>query len=124
MKTFFLADDAAAGGLAPFRVVDADHRRLGDARAVGEHVLELGGVDVLAARDDHVLGAADDPVETVLVQARLVAGPEPAFRSKTGVVLPVAAHQRRSAHPDLAVDELHLAMRSRFSRAAGLAKRV
>src|SRR5439155_575818 len=66
----------------------------------------------------------DDPVETVLVQARQVAGPEPALRGKTGVVLPVAAHQRRSAHPDLAVDELHLAMRSGFSRAAGLAKRV
>src|SRR5436309_6651116 len=116
MQIFFLADDAGARGLAPFRVVDADHRRLGDARAVGEHVLELGGVDVLAARDDHVPGAADDPVETVLVQARQVSGPEPAFRRETGVVLPVAAYPRRSAHPELAVDELHLAMRSRFSR--------
>src|SRR5439155_19015709 len=84
MQIFFLADDAGARGLAPFRVVDADHRRLGDGRAIGEDVLELGGVDVLAARDDYVPGAADDPVETALVQARQVAGPEPALRGKTG----------------------------------------
>src|SRR5438046_10456154 len=33
MQIFFLADDAGARGLAPFRVVDADHRRLGDGRS-------------------------------------------------------------------------------------------
>ena len=45
--------------LAPPRVGDAEHARGADAGRRGEHRLDLGGVNVLAAGDDHVVGAAD-----------------------------------------------------------------
>ena len=99
-----LLDDRRDDDLAPALVGHADDRSLHDLRAVGQHVLELGRVDVLAAGDDHVLRAADDPVEALLVLAREVAGLEPAVCESAALcgVLPVAAHHVGRAHPDLA----------------------
>ena len=41
---------------------------------VVEHVLDLGRVDVLATRDDHVLDPARDAVEALVVALGDVAG--------------------------------------------------
>jgi hypothetical protein len=57
-------------------VVDADDRRLLDPLHVGEQVLDLAGVDVLAARDDHVVGAPGDEQQAVAVEVPEVAGAE------------------------------------------------
>ena len=67
-----------AADLAPLLVRHADHGRLGDLGQLVDHVLHLGRVDVLAARDVHVLDAVDDVVVAVLVAHRDVAGVQPA----------------------------------------------
>ena len=53
-------DEIGAADLAPARVGDADHRRLGDLGHFGQRRLDLGRKDVLAARYVHVLAAVDD----------------------------------------------------------------
>ncbi len=52
--------------LAPLLGRDADDRHLGYVGVAGDGVLDLGGVDVLAAGHDHVL----DPVDQVQVAGR------------------------------------------------------
>ena len=49
-----------------------------DVGVLGEHVLDLGRIDVLAARHDHVLHAVVQEQEAVGVAVAGVAGPEPA----------------------------------------------
>src|SRR5690606_16849406 len=64
--------------LAVERVGPADDGHLGDLRqSVGDR-LDLLGVDVLAAADDHVLGAVDEHEIPVVVQITDVAGAQPA----------------------------------------------
>ena len=46
----------------------ADHRAVGHGGVLEERGLDLHRVDVLAAADDHVLGAVDDVDEAVLVE--------------------------------------------------------
>ena len=47
--------------ISPQRLVGhADHRHLGDVGVLQEHVLDLGGEQVLAAADDHLLHPAGD----------------------------------------------------------------
>jgi len=41
-------------------VPGADHRDVGDRRMTGQDVLDLGAVDVLPTRDDHIRLAVDD----------------------------------------------------------------
>src|SRR5207237_795058 len=65
----------------------------------------LGAVDVLAAGDDHVLLAVDDPDIALVVLADQVAGVEPTAFERLGGglrVVPVAGHQRRRPVDDLA----------------------
>ncbi len=52
----------------------ADHRRLLDAGELGQHVLDLVGIDVEAGDQDHVLRAVDEPEEAGLVLDGDVAG--------------------------------------------------
>src|SRR4051812_36481881 len=61
-----LLDDDRLDLLAVRLVRDADDRDHGDGRVLHEHLLELAGVHVEAAADDHVLGAIDDVVVAVL----------------------------------------------------------
>ena len=73
----------------------ADHRALHDGIVGGEHRLDLGRIDVEAGADDHLLGAADD-VETIALEAREIAGIEPAvgidrFGGEVGRAV-IAAH--------------------------------
>ena len=63
---------------APALARDADDRALGDGRMLGEGVLDLGRIDVLAAGDDHVLDPVDDEDESVFVHVAAVAGMHPA----------------------------------------------
>src|ERR1022692_4822430 len=84
--------------------------------------LDLGGVDVLAAGNDHVLLAVDDVNVTVLVLPDEVTAVEPTTRERLGggrLVAEIALHHSRTAIDDLAdvaaghvlhlvVDDAHL----------------
>src|SRR5437867_13416719 len=73
-------DHAGLHGLAPALVGHADHGAFADRRVRGEHVLDLRGVDVLAARDDHVLQPVVDVQEAVAAVAGVArAHPTPAL---------------------------------------------
>ena len=83
----------------------ADHGRLHDIAMRIEHRLDLRRIDVEARTDDHFLGAADD-MEAIAVEAREIAGIEPALRIDRlgreigGAV--VAAHHVAAAYVKLA----------------------
>ncbi len=68
-----------AGFLAQRVVRDRDDGGVHDGRMLVERVLDLDAVDVLAAADQHVLGAVDDVAEAFLVQAGEIAGLDPAI---------------------------------------------
>src|SRR3712207_8929682 len=53
---------------------------------LAEHVLDFGGIDVLAARDEHLLPPAGDIIEALGVAPRQVARPQPAVRSEASAV--------------------------------------
>ena len=98
----------------------ADHRDLAHLRVRGDHVLDLERVDVLAARDDHVVDAAVDPQVAVLVEVAGVARVVPAVadRPRVGVgPVPVAGERLvgREVAADLAVARLDV--RRAFTRA-------
>src|SRR3954447_14605859 len=59
--------------LAPFVVGDAEHRRVEHLRMCVQHRFDLGGIDVDAAGDDHVLLAVADVDVTLFVDVRDVA---------------------------------------------------
>src|ERR1700733_16247173 len=73
---------------------DADHAGVDDGGMFVECVLDFDAVDVFAAADQHVLGAIEDITEALGVEARDVAGTQPAVdeRFRRGLrILPVAA---------------------------------
>src|SRR6266567_9374439 len=53
--------------LSPLLVWDANHCRFQDRRMGVQGIFHLGGVDVFAARDDHVLRSIDDVDEVFLI---------------------------------------------------------
>ena len=70
-----------------------------------EHRLDLGRIDVEAGADDHLLGAADDE-EAIALEAREIAGVEPAvgidrLRGEIGRAV-IAAHHVAAADMKLA----------------------
>jgi hypothetical protein len=89
-------------GLAPARVGHADHGALGHVGVGSQRVFNLGGVDVFAARDDHVLGAAHDAPAAVGRHLRQVAAVKPACASTAGTSRPVVAHDVGRAQQHLA----------------------
>ena len=66
-------------------------------------VLDLDGVDILSAANNHVLGAIRQEQETVIIQVADIAGFQPAIadflRIDVGAV-PVFANIGTAAHPD------------------------
>ena len=64
--------------LAALRVGRADHAAFGDGRMGEQRRLHLGPGDVVAGRDDHVVGARLVPEVAVLIQDEAVAGQVPA----------------------------------------------
>src|SRR5690606_33998864 len=97
--------DEGLRGLAPLLGRDADHRAVGDGRVAHQDVLDLGGVDVLPARDDHVLDPVVHVEVAVLVQVADVAGPEPVVLGQGGLgrlgQVPVPLHVLRGLADDL-----------------------
>ena len=57
--------DERDGHLAGVRVGPADGGRGGDRRVLEQRILDRGGIDVVTAADDQVLGAAGEPDESV-----------------------------------------------------------
>ena len=99
-------DDGDGDG-APLLVRDAHDADVGDGRMARQDGLDLGGSDVLAARDDDLVAAGHDAEPAFRVQAAQIAGVQPAFRveggrGRFGVVL-VAVEDHRAANQDLAV---------------------
>ena len=91
---------------APFVVGDADHGGFGDVRMIADRALDFGGIDVLAAGDDHVLDAVVDVEIAVLVHVAGIAGAQPAVAAERfgGRLrqVPVAGHVGAGAGRDLA----------------------
>src|ERR1700735_5573119 len=92
-------------GLAPFRVRLAHHDHRVDQVVRPQHPLELGRVDVEAARDDHV-GLAPGDVQVALgVQPAGVTGEDPVLAERLRGLLravPVPPGLRVGPHDDLA----------------------
>src|SRR4051812_34525019 len=65
--------------LVPLRMLDADHRRLGDRRMRNRDVLEVDRANPLAAGLDHVLRAVGDLDVAVRIAGADIAGREPAL---------------------------------------------
>src|SRR4051812_47988384 len=70
-------DEIGAPDLTPACVRNADYGGLGDLGHLGERRLDLGRIDVLAARYVHVLAAIDDVEIAILVDESRVPGLEP-----------------------------------------------
>src|SRR3546814_17214908 len=79
-------------------------RRSSDLILVAEqYVLDLGGIDILAARDDHVLHSAANPQIAVGVDRAGVAGMIPAVSVDRRLIgsPPIALHDAVRSHHDL-----------------------
>src|SRR5262249_13017774 len=103
-------------GFAEVGMLDANHGALADARHLVDYALDLLGVDVEAAGDDEVLGAADDREIAVGVEPADVAGPEEAVRPELAARLLRVAP---AAPEDVGAVDLEVADRARRQRLAG-----
>ena len=87
-------------------VGNADHGDLRDARMAQHQVLDLGGIRVEPADDEHVLDAPDDAQVAVGVDRAEVAGVQPTVGVDRGRgrfrVVEISARHRLAAHDDLA----------------------
>src|SRR5207248_6164801 len=70
-------DDEGGQVLTQHLVGHADYRRLENGSVLEEGVLDIGGVDVVAAPDDDLLRPADDVEIAVLVEPAEITGMEP-----------------------------------------------
>src|SRR3569833_1661368 len=71
-------DNEGNGHLVPAWIGPADHATLDDISMFDQHPLDLGGIDILAARDDLIVLAFEHPEITVGVAARDITGTVPA----------------------------------------------
>ena len=96
-------------------VVYRDHAGLFDGRMGLEHFFDLAGVDVLSTTHEHVINAANEVVEAVLVTAEdITRDVEPVVGERRLEVRPVvvAYHEGRALHLEdafisLAVGAIH-----------------
>src|SRR3546814_1034439 len=92
--------------LAPPLVGHADDRRLANGRVPRDDALDFGGVDILAAADDHVLDPVADEEIALGVEIAGVARQEEAIRGEHlrafFGALPIAGHRRAAPDPDFA----------------------
>ncbi len=107
-------NDEGHDGFAPVGVGDPDHGDLSDTVDVDDLGLDLGGVDVHASGDDHVVLAVEQVQEAVGVEPADVAGSEPPAGQERLVVqgrIGVAQEELRPPGHDLPVDSrAHLAV--------------
>src|ERR1700730_10937802 len=89
----------------PYLVRDRNDRHIGNVRVGAQRLFDFPGVDVLPARDDHVLLAVDHIDELAAVDETEVLGMDPSitkdFRGQLRLV-PIAAHDCRRAEQDFA----------------------
>src|ERR1700738_1664266 len=98
-------NDNGLARLAAIGIGNADYDCLGDSRMGINRAFNVGGIDIVAAGDDHVLEAIDDEQIAVLVEIADIAGPkEPIDHRTLGLVLavPVALRDLRTGNDDLA----------------------
>src|SRR5581483_3128859 len=98
--------DHGVDPLTPPFVGQPDDRRFPDGRVGHEDVLDLPGVDVVAAGDDHVALAVPQVQEPVLVEGPDVAGVDPAVPDDLGRLgrpVPVAGEDVLAPGDDLAL---------------------
>ena len=90
--------------LSPLLIGNADHRGVGHCIVGQQNSLDLGGVDVDAAADDHVLGPTGDEQVPVLVEVADVANGEhvPSVRGLRGLLVAVVAEACHSPVVDVA----------------------
>ena len=101
----FLEFHDGHGDFAEARFRHADDGHVLDGVVGAHEVLDLHGVDVLAAGDDHVLLAVHEVDETVFVHTGHVAGVEPSVADavvRGFLVLVVAEHDAGAAHDEFA----------------------
>jgi hypothetical protein len=92
--------------LAVLGVGHAEHLHRLHLGVAEQEFLDLARVDVLAAADQHVLGAADDVAVALGVDRGQVAGVHPAVAHRLARafgVAPVAEHHRVAAHQQFAL---------------------
>src|SRR5258708_7985618 len=128
-RTGFRGDERA-GTLAPFGIGPRHHCGLHDRRMAVEHLLDLERRDILAARDDDVLGAVLDLDIAVGMHDAEIAGVKPAagkgFR-RSRRVLQISFHHRVAAQDELAERRAvrwHVSHRRRVDDAHALERRV
>src|SRR5262245_53808180 len=97
-----LQHDTGHHQFAPLRVRYSEDRGLPNHRMVVKTCLDLAGIDILAARDNHVLQAVQDVKKTVrILTADVSRAKEAVPEGKSGFlrVLPIATHDiRASSH--------------------------
>src|SRR5260221_9780064 len=81
----------------PALIRNSDDGDGGDPRMGRQDVFDLCGVDILAAADNHVLGAIHDIVKPVRIAAGQVAAPVPALLQHPGG--PPPPFTRAPGHP-------------------------
>ncbi len=84
-----------AHGFTPFRIRDADHRRLQNGRIIDEPRLHLRCENVLAAADDHVLATPHHGEIPIGVELSQVSGAQPSVAQRHLCIIlapPVALH--------------------------------
>ena len=99
--------------LAPALIRYTDDRTIGNRRMLHQHVLNLSRIDVLAARNDHILNSIVDE-QIAITQIAGIAGAKPAaliivslpaLRERlhgSGRVTPIAQHILRGPDPNFA----------------------
>src|SRR5690606_24935456 len=120
-----------ANGFSPFGIRHADHGCFKNAWVIHQARLDLGRVDVLTARDDHVLAAPGNGKVAILVHAPQVPCAQPAIAHHTlGLffAIPIALHDIGPTGFDFAndvgrdgyailIDDAHIAEKRRQPRA-------
>jgi len=113
LRQFLLGDlmprldlDKSDGHFAPVAIRNPDDRSSHDGGMGVENVLDLAGIDILAAADDHVLAPALNAAISVLVETPQIAGVKPAFgidcRSRRFRIVEIVFHDGVSASADFA----------------------
>ena len=90
-------DHARGHELAPGRVREAQHERFADESGREQRLFDAGGVDLLAAGDDHAVGASGDPHAAI---GRHVAPVAARPRIRHRAVGPDAESERRAGDGD------------------------
>src|SRR6516164_2553900 len=98
--------DKSYGHFAPVAIRNPDDRSSHDRGVCIENVLDLAGIDILAAADDHVLAPALNAAISALVETPQIAGVKPALgidcRSRRFGIVEIVFHDGVSASADFA----------------------